>query len=184
MSDLVRRIVTGHDEAGNAIILSDGAPARVVQIGGPGGPTFTEVWSTGAAPAPIDRQKLEPAESGLVLAPPTDGTRIRIIDFPPEGDAIRQLSEAGAQEKFAAMGDGGASRFKAGAHPLMHRTETVDYGIVVEGEITLVLDKGQTLLRTGDIVIQQGTNHAWSNRSDRNCRMAFVLIDGRFAEGL
>lgn len=184
MSDLVRRIVTGHDDTGNAIILADGPPARVVQIGGPGGPTFTEVWSTGAAPAPIDRRTVEPAESGLVLAPPTDGTRIRIIDFPPEGDAIRQLNQAGAQEKFAAMGGGGASQFKAGGHPLMHRTETVDYGIVLEGEMTLVLDEDRTLLRAGDIVIQQGTNHAWSNRSDRNCRMAFVLIDGRYTDGL
>jgi quercetin dioxygenase-like cupin family protein len=185
MSAAVRRIVTGHDEAGNAIIVSDAPPARVIQVGGPGGPTFLEVWSTSETPALIDRRSDEPAESNLVLAPPKHGTRIRIIDFPPEGDEIRRLSVAGAHEKFDAMGGAEASRFKAGApHPLMHRTETVDYGIVLEGEMTLVVDRGETIIGAGDIVIQRGTNHAWANRSGKNCRMAFILIDGQFTDGL
>lgn len=185
MGGIFRRIVTGHDEAGGAVILSDAPPTRVVQVGGPGGPTFFEIWSTNAAPAEIDRQAEEPAESGLILAPPTNGTRIRIIEFPPEGEEIRRLNAAGAQEKFNAMGNVEASKFKTGGpHPLMHRTETVDYGIVIEGEMTLVVDRGETLLHAGDVVVQRGTNHAWANRSDGNCRMAFVLIDGRFAGGL
>ncbi len=179
-----RRIVTGHDEAGAAVILSDAPPTRAVLVGGPGGPTFFEIWSTGAAPATITRAADEPDESGLVLAPPKGGTRIRIIDFPPEGEAIRRLGAAGAQEAFGAMGGGDASRFKTGAHPLMHRTETVDFGIVLEGEMTLVLDAAETSLHAGDVVIQRGTSHAWSNRSDRVCRMAFVLVDGRYADGL
>ena len=66
----------------------------------------------------------------------------------------------------------------------MHRTETIDYGIVLEGEITLILDEGETLVRAGDIVIQRGTNHGWANRSGRNCRIAFILIDGKFDEEL
>jgi quercetin dioxygenase-like cupin family protein len=66
----------------------------------------------------------------------------------------------------------------------MHRTETVDYGIVVEGELTLILDRGETTIQAGDIVIQRGTNHAWANRSGGNCRVAFVLIDGKFTDGL
>jgi len=66
----------------------------------------------------------------------------------------------------------------------MHRTETVDYGIVLEGEITLVMDVGETVVRAGDIVVQRGTNHGWANRSDRNCRIAFVLIDGTYEDGL
>ena len=70
---------------------------------------------------------------------------------------------------------------KAGSpHPLMHRTESVDYGVVIEGELTLVLDEGEVLLRAGSVVVQRGTNHAWANRSDRPCRMLFVLVDGRF----
>jgi uncharacterized cupin superfamily protein len=69
-------------------------------------------------------------------------------------------------------------------HPHMHRTETVDYGIVLEGEITLLVDEGETVVRAGDIVIQRGTNHGWANRSNANCRIAFILIDGQFVDGL
>jgi hypothetical protein len=180
-----RRVVTGHDEHRHAVILSDAPPTRVQQIGGPAGPTFFEVWNTRETPAVIDRQSGEPAESGLVLAPPRGGTRIRVIDFPPEGEAIRRLSEAEAAARFGEMGGADAAQSKAGApHPLMHRTQTLDYGIVLEGELTLVVDRGETTVRAGDIVVQRGTNHAWANRSGRNCRVAFVLIDGQFVDGL
>lgn len=181
----LRRIVTGHDDTGKAIVFSD-TPAPLEQlVGGPGGPTFIEVWNTRETPALIDRQADEAVEGSLVLAPPKGGTRLRVIDFPPEGDAVRNLTEAQAAEKFAAMGGGDASSAHAGApHPLMHRTQTVDYGIVLEGEITLVLDQSEVTIRAGDIVVQRGTNHAWANRSGKNCRMAFVLVDGQFADGL
>lgn len=180
-----RRIVTGHDADGHAILVSDAPPARAVLVGGQGGPTFVEVWNTRETPALIDRRSDEPSETGLVLAPPKGGTRLRVIEFPPESDQIRRLDEAGAREKFGAMGGAAASQFKQGApHPLMHRTQTVDYGIVLEGEITLIVDHGETTVRTGDIVVQRGTNHAWANRTDRNCRMAFVLIDGQYTDGL
>ena len=66
----------------------------------------------------------------------------------------------------------------------MHRTQSIDYGIVLEGEITLILDEGETTVKAGDIVIQRGTNHGWANRSGRNCRIAFILIDAEFADGL
>lgn len=185
MSSSFRRIVTGHDAHGNACLVSDAAPTHVVQVGGEAGATFYEVWHTLETPAVIDRQSGEPTENGLVLAPPVGGTRIRIIDFPPEANIIGSLDEAGARQAFGAMGGGEALRFKQGtSHPLMHRTQSIDYGIVLEGEMTLVLDHEETALRTGDIVVQRGTNHAWSNRSDRRCRMAFVLIDGKFADGL
>lgn len=180
-----RRIVTGHNQNGQAVIKSDAPPTRVQQIGGPGGPTFTEVWSTRETPALIDRQSDDPAEGNLVLAPPKGGTRIRVIDFPPEGEAIRKLTGIEAAEKFAEMGDAGASRAVQGApHPLMHRTQTVDYGIVLAGELTLVLDRGEAVVKAGDIIIQRGTNHAWANRSNQICRVAFVLIDGQFTDGL
>jgi uncharacterized cupin superfamily protein len=83
---------------------------------------------------------------------------------------------------------GGANAFTGGhgsdRHALMHRTSTIDYGIVLEGEITLILDDGETVAKAGDIVIQRGTNHAWANRGTTNCRVAFILIDGRFEDGL
>lgn len=185
MSGAFRRIVTGHDEDGQAVILSDGPPTRSQLIGGPGGPTFFEVWNTRQTPVIIDRTSGEPAEDGLVLAPPKGGTRIRVIDFPPEGEAIRKLTESEATEKFGEMGGAEAARSKAGApHPLMHRTQTLDYAIVLTGELTMVLDRGETVLRAGDIVIQRGTNHAWANRGSENCRVAFILIDGQFTDGL
>jgi mannose-6-phosphate isomerase-like protein (cupin superfamily) len=184
MTSSLRRIVTGHDSAGKAVIVSDAPPARIQLIGGPGGPTFIEVWSTRESPALIDRNTTEPAETGLVLAPPKGGTRIRVIDFPPEGAEIHALDAAAAREKFAAIGAAENAASKAGAHPLMHRTQTVDYGIVLEGELTMVLDEQETVVRTGDIVIQRGTNHAWANRSGKNCRVAFILIDGQYTDGL
>ena len=180
-----KRVVTGHDQDGRAVIVSDAPPTRVHQVGGPGGPTFVEVWSTREAPAVIERQSDEPMESALVLAPPTRGTRLRVIDFPPETESIRRLMEAQAAATFEEMGGADAASAGAGApHPMMHRTQTVDYGIVLQGELTLVLDRGETTVRAGDIVIQRGTNHAWANRSGETCRVAFVLIDGRFADGL
>ncbi|WP_433063383.1 cupin domain-containing protein [Dactylosporangium sp. CS-033363] len=180
-----RRIVTGHDPAGRAVITQDAPPTRAVEIGGPGGAMFYEVWHTGETPARIDRDSGEPAEDGLVLAPPARGTRLRVIDFPPEDDRIRNLSGAEAAGTFAQMGGAGAARAGAGApHPLMHRTQTVDYGIVIDGELTLVLEAGETVLHAGDIVIQRGTSHAWANRSAKPCRVAFVLIDGQYTDGL
>lgn len=176
-----RRVVTGHDADGKAIIISDAPPVNSVLVGGPDGPTFFEVWHTLETPALIHPQPDETEEKGLVLPPPSNGTRIRVIEFPPEGEAIRRLTGEDAAAKFKLMGNEAASTSREGApHPLMHRTETIDYGIVLEGEITLVLDKGETTLYAGDIVIQSGTNHAWANRNDKVCRMAFVLIDGQF----
>ncbi len=177
-----RRIVTGHDANNKAIIVSDAASGLTQLIGGPGGPTFFEVWHTVETPALIHPQPDEMDETQLVLAPPKNGTRIRVIEFPPEGEEIKKLTGAVAAEKFKSMGGEHASTSseEGAPHPLMHRTQTVDYGIVLEGEITMILDRGETTIKAGDIVIQNGTNHAWANRSGKVCRMAFVLIDGQF----
>ena len=181
-----RRIVTGHDAQGRAIIQQDGPPPRVQQIGGEHGPMFYEVWNTRATPAPIDRASGEPPEEGIILAPPGNGTRIRVLDIPPEGDNLKDLTPEDARAHFAEIGAGDASSHAAegSRHAFMHRTETVDYGIVLDGELVLIMDEGETTVRAGDIVIQRGTNHGWANRSDRNCRIAFILIDGRFEDGL
>jgi mannose-6-phosphate isomerase-like protein (cupin superfamily) len=181
-----RRIVTGHDDAGNAIILSDGPPERVTQIGADG-PVFYELWNTRETPVRIDAASGEPAEPGLTLAPPRNGTRIRVLDIPPDNEALRQMDPDTARALFSAIGATSAathSNDKPARHPLMHRTETVDYGIVLEGELTLILDEGETLVRAGDIVIQRGTNHAWANRSGRTARIAFILVDGTYADDL
>jgi len=181
-----RRIVTGHDAEGDAIIQEDGPPPRVQPIGGEIGPIFYEVWNTRETPARIDRASGEPAEDGITLAPPKNGTRIRVLDIPPEDSRIAELTPEEAQAHFAEVGAGAASSHASNGsrHAFMHRTETVDYGIVLEGELTLIVDKGETVVRAGDIVIQRGTNHGWANRSDRNCRIAFILIDGVYEQDL
>lgn len=181
-----RRIVTGHDDDGNAIIQEDAPPPRVAQIGGPAGPIFYEVWNTQATPAPIDRSSGEPTETGIILAPPRGGTRIRVLDIPPDDASLAEMTPEQARAGFAEIGAAEASSLGQGKrrHAHMHRTETVDYGIVLQGEIVLIMDEGETVARAGDIIVQRGTNHGWSNRSDANCRIAFVLIDGAFEDGL
>jgi mannose-6-phosphate isomerase-like protein (cupin superfamily) len=180
----VRRIVTGHDSEGRSVILEDRPTPRAARVGGEIGPMFYEIWNTREMPACIDPASGEPRETGIQLAPPKNGTRIRVLDIPPESEHLRTLSPEQVRAHFAEVGASGAVSHGSGPssrHPMMHRTETVDYGIVLEGEITLILDEGETVVRAGDIVIQRGTNHGWANRSRRNCRIAFVLIDGKFA---
>jgi hypothetical protein len=181
----VRRVVTGHNSQGQAIIQEDGAVPRVQQIG-PVGPMFHEVWNTRETPARIDPASGEPHEDSIQLAPPKNGTRIRVLEVPPEGDRLSNVTSEEAKEHFAMVGAGDASSHHGGStrHAFMHKTETVDYGIVLEGELTLIMDVGETVVRAGDIVIQRGTNHGWANRSDRNCRIAFILIDGEYVDGL
>ncbi|WP_089069677.1 cupin domain-containing protein [Flavobacterium reichenbachii] len=178
-----RRIVTGHDSEGKAIILSDEIPSRTYMVGGTNGAKFHEIWNTKQTPVLIDNVSGDPEENGLILGPPKQGTRIRVIDFPPESDEIRNLTQKEAVEHFKTMKGENASRADENApHPLMHKTETIDYGIVLEGELTLIVDRGETIAKAGDIIIQRGTNHAWSNKSGKTCRVAFVLIDGIFEE--
>jgi hypothetical protein len=181
-----RRVVTGHDAEGNAVILEDGAPPRARRIGGAIGPMFYEVWNTRATPAPIDRASREPFEDGIVLAPPKNGTRIRVLEIPPEDPRLEALSPEEARAHFAEIGAADASSHRAAnsRHAFMHRTETIDYGIMLEGELTLIMDIGETTVRAGDIVVQRGTNHGWANRSGKPCRIAFILIDGQFTDGL
>lgn len=187
MLDPPRRVVTGHDADGRAVLQEDGPPARTVTIGGEAGAVFHEIWHTRETPARLDRASGEPPEPGIVLAPPPGGTRIRFVDFPPEDARVAGLDAAEARARFAEMGAADASTHDGSAasrHPYMHRTESVDYGIVLSGEITLILDVGETLVRAGDVVVQRGTNHGWANRSGAPCRVAFVLVDARFEDDL
>ena len=186
MSEQVRRIVTGHDAEGRAIIREDRPVPRVQRIGGEHGPLFFEVWNTRETPARIDRASGEPPEEGIQLAPPRNGTRIRVLEIPPDDASFETLSPEQIKAHFAEVAAADApSHSGAGSrHALMHRTETVDYGIMLEGELTLIMDVGETVIRPGDIVVQRGTNHGWANRSGKPCRIAFVLIDGTYESDL
>lgn len=175
-----RRVVTGHDGAGKAVVLSDG-PVPVHANPLRPGQRSHEVWKTSAMPTPIAREEPDPVTGKRQLHPPPHGTMFRISEVPPESDAIRNMTPEQAREAFRASGAEAASTWgRGGRHPLMHRTETVDYAVVLEGEIYLVLDDTEVKLDAGDVVIQRGTNHAWSNRSGKPVRMLYVLIDGEF----
>jgi quercetin dioxygenase-like cupin family protein len=176
----IHRVVTGHDGGGRAVVTSDGPLPTVIELAAIPGTFFHEVWSTSDAPAIVDNGE-DPTTGPLALSPPALGTRIRFVDIPPDTEDYLAHGAAQMTSAFAQIGEAQASTVQAGSpHPLMHRTESVDYGIVIEGELTLVLDDSEVPLRPGSVVIQRGTNHAWANRSGRPCRMLFVLVGGRY----
>ena len=120
----------------------------------PDGALFCEVWATSAMPAPVAAAEPDPTLTALSVPPAPNGTKIRVNVFPP------------------------------GAVSPMHRTQSVDYGIVLDGEVVLVLDESETTLGPGDVVVQRGTNHRWENRTGATARMAFILVDGAFTADL
>jgi hypothetical protein len=144
-----KRVVTGHDAAGQAVVAFSGPTTNNFPLKAVPGTVFYEVWNSAASPAQ------------------------------------NQVSAADAAAAFAEIGQAHAGTGKSDSrHKLMHRTETLDYGIVTEGEVWLVLDGEDVQLKRGDIVVQRGTNHAWSNRTEQMARMVFILLDGRYAEAL
>jgi mannose-6-phosphate isomerase-like protein (cupin superfamily) len=176
----IHRVVTGHDADGKAVVRSDGPLATVAEIAAIPGTVFHEVWSTAAMPVPLDNGP-DPTAGPLELPPPQLGTRVRFVDIPPDTDDFLTQGAARMKAAFRQIGDEAASTVKRDSpHPLMHRTESIDYGIVIAGEMTLVLDDSEVLLRPGSVVVQRGTNHAWANRSGKPCRMLFILVDGQY----
>ena len=174
----IHRVVTGHDAQGRSIISSDGPLPTVVEVAAIPGTLFHEVWSTSATPARVDNGP-DPSLGALVLSPPARGTRMRFVDIPPDTEEFLASANSKMHEAFSQIGEASASTVQTDSpHPLMHRTESVDYGIVIEGEMTLVLDRGEVALKPGSVVVQRGTNHAWANRSGKPCRMLFILVDG------
>jgi quercetin dioxygenase-like cupin family protein len=181
----VRRVVTGHDKNGKAIVIEDGLAPSVRSNPLRPGHISIDLWRTNTAPVPLAGAEPDPTAGPRKIHPDPRGTVLRISEVAPESEAIRNLTPEKARELFKAMGNESASTFgRGGSHPLMHRTETVDYAVVLDGEIYLVLDEGEVKLTTGDVVIQRGTNHAWSNRSGKSVRMLYVLIDGEFDPAL
>ena len=182
MTGFIRRVVTGHDKDGKAIVISDGLAPVVKTNPLRPGHRSTDIWKTNAAPVIIKAEEADPTTIGpRNLHPAPQGTVLRIAELQPESDDIRNMTPEQSRKVFAASGNEAASTYgRGGRHPMMHRTETVDYAVVLEGAITLVLDDEDVQLKAGDVVIQRGNNHAWSNRSGKMCRMLYVLIDGKF----
>ena len=167
----IRRIVTGHNAQGRSIIASDAPSPHVLAL--PGRPDFalTDLWVSDGAPA-SNAGSADAAKRRMSLEPPRNGSIFRIVEFPP--DAAGGGFDRGAA--FRAMGASHAMDPDASRHPAMHRTDTVDYALVLTGEIWALMDEGETLMRAGDTLVQRGTNHAWSNRSDQPSLVAFVLV--------
>jgi quercetin dioxygenase-like cupin family protein len=180
-----RRVVTGHDDKGRATVISDG-PAPFVHVNKLDPNWYsTDIWRTHEMPAKVVARSDDPTDGPRRQMPTKNGTVLRINHFPPESETVRKMTPQESQKAFQGLGNPQAATFgKGGRHPLMHRTETVDYALILSGEITMVLDDQDVLLKTGDIVVQCGTNHAWSNRSNAPCTVAFVLIDGEFDPAL
>jgi quercetin dioxygenase-like cupin family protein len=185
MQGRIRRVITGHDAQGKAIVVSD-TPAPAVRTNPlRPGHVSTDLWKTGATPVVLKADMEDPTGGPKQIHPLPGGTVFRISELAPEPEAVRNLDPQRAREVFKAMGNEAAATFgRGGRHPMMHRTETIDYAVVLEGRVTLVLDDEDVELEAGDVVIQCGTNHAWSNRSDKPCRMLYVLIDGTFDPAL
>ncbi len=168
----IRRVVTGHDDDGKAIVLMDSAaPNSRVRSSGL---VSTLAWVTDETPAKIsDTADRADRESGT--APPPNGSILRIVDFPPvSSEGAEALDQKAILREMGLAHDVGHAPAR---HPFMHRTKSIDYAIVLSGEIDMLLDASEVHLAAGDVVIQQGTNHAWVNNGKVICRIAFVLID-------
>ncbi len=180
----ITRVITGHDKQGNAIVLENSVITNVHHLKNAPGTVFHEVWSTDEQ-AIISSETPDVTLGPLTLPPPLKGTRFRFVDIPPDHTYIDQLSTDVLKATFSELGDISAGTSNsASKHPLMHRTETIDYGIVISGSITLLLDDEEIIVPENGVIVQRGTNHAWSNRTDQICRMAFILIDAKYDDNL
>ena len=172
--DTIRRVVTGHDAHGRSIVVEDAAAANTLG-------TITNIWATAASPAPVDAGDALDGPPKR-LAPLAGGASLRFFEIMPEGEGARTPEAyAAAKAAYDYMGAGDAL-VDTTRHPAMHKTETVDYVIVLKGELTLLLDDDERMLKPTDVVIQRGTNHAWVNYGTEPALAVVILMDGRFGD--
>jgi mannose-6-phosphate isomerase-like protein (cupin superfamily) len=173
MSNDIRRVVTTIDENDKAVVLFDSAnPHNFVRKHGNVSRLF---WTTDQAPADISGNT-DRAANFTSISPSNGGSVLRIVDFPPmtkENEALK------ADYQQSLIEDAPPLRGLPPRHPFMHRTRSVDYALILEGEIDMLLDDSEIHMKAGDVLVQQGTNHAWVNRGTETCRIAFVLIDAK-----
>jgi mannose-6-phosphate isomerase-like protein (cupin superfamily) len=169
----IRRVVTGLDANNKAITLFD---SRLTLKPGPYGLAATNLWITDSYPPSLDFTD-DPAIKPIGISPPDNGTKFRVVEFPP----LDAATEAKMEPNFLmkSVGERAPARGLPVKHPLMHRTRTLDYAVVLSGEIDMMLDDSVVHLKPGDVVVQQATNHGWINRGTQPCRMLFVLMDSK-----
>jgi mannose-6-phosphate isomerase-like protein (cupin superfamily) len=170
----IRRVVVGHDPEGKAVPVFDNSMAPTQRS--PGGNAVANLWVTSESPIDPDGT-IDKAETKVGVPPPAHSTIFRIVDFPPTTNAAAP-SKVEHEKILIGMGIDPATQGYA-RHRNTHRTRSVDYAIVLDGEIDMLMDQTDVHLKAGDVLIQQGTNHAWVNNSGKVCRIAFVLIDAK-----
>ena len=168
----VRRVVTALDANGRAVALADGAvPLTSLRSPNPAG----EMWVTSQYPPDYSWNE-DRAKTKVGLIPPANGTIFRIVDFPPMKADVEKMD---VNTMMKVVGDHAPAKGAPVRHPMMHRTRSLDYAIIMSGEIDMLLNDGEVHLKAGDVVVQQATNHAWVNRGKEVCRIAFILMDGQ-----
>ena len=172
MSD-IRRVVTGLDAQHRAVVQFDN---RLALEPGPFGINSVNLWITDSYPAGFSFER-DTVPRPMGISPPDNGTKFRIVEFPPLDAATEATMPADFLMK--SVGDKAPTRGVPVTHPLMHRTRSVDYAVVLSGEIEMMLDTTSVHLQPGDVVVQQATNHAWVNRGKQPCRILFVLMDAK-----
>jgi len=175
MGKPVRRVITGHDESDKAVVLFDG-PSPTWSRNAASDTESGLVWITDSVPADIAVASDQSARK-IGIPPPANGSICRVVEFGP----MTAEMEALPADHFARqLGEGHvATNALPPRHPFMHRTKSIDYAIVLSGEIDMLLDDSEVHLKAGDVLVQQGTNHAWVNRGREPCRIVFVLIDAK-----
>ena len=172
-----RRIVTIDDAGGKSVAIHDGRTPDVRTDPARPGFAAMRIWVTDTAPASITPAR-DPLALPHTIEPPPRGSVCRIVTIPPDAAFFGKVGAREVAAFFRAMGSPAASTYSAQApHPYMQKTRTLDFCLILEGEVTLVLDTAEVQLAAGDTVVQRGTNHAWSNRSDRPCTIAISSHD-------
>ncbi|MFM9967659.1 MAG: cupin domain-containing protein [Burkholderiales bacterium] len=176
---LIRRIVTGFNAEGKSIFTADEVAPLKENPARPGHRSWP-VWATSQLPVSVNEPDHGPEAHGIM--PPKGGSFLKIVDIAPEPsdsaertstiERIREVMKKGGHNP-----EPGVRRNFEARHPGMHETDTIDYAIVLKGEVYAMMDEGEKLMKEGDVLIQRGTNHAWSNRSGAMCRIAFVLVE-------
>lgn len=170
----VRRVVSGHNDKGRSCFLMDGLAPNIKEMESMPGVALTDLWETTSSPA-SNEGNADAAARPVRLEPPDDGTLLRIVEFPPDS---QWRGRANAGRAFDSIGAGHAPD-RASDDPMRHKTNTVDYIVVLKGEIYALMDEGETLLKAGDILVQRGTNHSWSVRGNEPCIVAAILVNAR-----
>ena len=176
MPSSIRRVVTGKDATGKAIAMIDAVATSVLRREELG-VTNTLLWVTDSTPADLSNQEDAANKKVGVVAPP-GGTIFRVVEFAPESEVKADDQTRLRIMQGIGLAPEGNLRGKP-RNPAMHRTKTIDYALILTGEIDMLLDDSEIHLKAGDVVIQRGTNHAWVNRGNRPCQVAFIMLDAK-----